>query len=298
VSFDLFFQIKLTYPEQTCYITLQQHAPSQQVYSHTSISHFITIFLSAIKMTSTASLSTSKQPAAASRKPVTKFLVVCGAYETDDAWFFGSFVGCCRALQALGVDGEFWSCFPVRQYFEVWESVTFGQNAPGASVEDRKEIAIFTKADFKDQPKIWTHWDSSRREELPSTVLDSVQDLSKELEAMDILNLILMSHGDPSGIDLGGQTLMNQALADALGKLKPGVRINVMAQSCRSGAFLETTIAKNQNQGLVDTSSQHTQNSYGARLSISGRNRNSQFSGAFLQSLGFALDPDTSNWTL
>ena len=243
-------------------------------------------------------MSTSEQPAAASRKSVTKFLVVCGAYETDDAWFFGNFVGFCRALQVLGVDGQFWSCFPVRQYFEVWDSVEFGGKGPGESVEDRKEIAIFTNGDFNDQPELWTHWDPSRRQELPSAVLDFVQDLSKELEAKDILNLVLMSHGNPLGIDSGGQTLTNQALAETLSKLKHGVRVNVIVQSCHSGSFVETIKAKNQNQGLVHTSSQHAQSSYSARLSISGRFRNSQFSGAFLQSLGFAVDPDTSNWTL
>ncbi|KAL2042091.1 hypothetical protein N7G274_005279 [Stereocaulon virgatum] len=243
-------------------------------------------------------MSTSEQPAATSRKPVTKSLVVCGADDTKDAWFFGNFVGFCRALQVLGVDGEFWSCFPVRQYFEIWDSVKFGEKGPGISVEDRKELAVFTKADYNNQRKFWTHWDSSRREELPSAVLDFVKDLSEELEASDILNLILMGHGNTSGIKLGGQTLRNQALADALSRLKPGVRVNVIVQSCHSGAFVETIKAKNQKLGLIHTSSQQTQSSYPARLSISGRHRNSQFSGAFLQSLGFAVDPDASDWTL
>ena len=83
------------------------------------------------------------------QQPITKFLIVCGAKAASDSWLFGNFLGFCRALQILGVEGDFWSCFPIRQYFDgLYDSIKFGKRGTGESPEEQESIEIFTKAQY------------------------------------------------------------------------------------------------------------------------------------------------------
>lgn len=89
-------------------------------------------------------------------RPTTKFLVVCGTKSVADDWLFGNFLGFCRALILLGVEGDFWSCFPSREYFQSpYDNVKFGTRGSSQAPEDQQAIEIFSKAEFYNGEKFW-----------------------------------------------------------------------------------------------------------------------------------------------
>lgn len=62
-------------------------------------------------------------------------------------------------------------------------------------MEDRKEIAIFTKVEFHKLEHILWVSEVKSAGTTPSAVLDFVQALSKELVAKDIFKILLVFHG-------------------------------------------------------------------------------------------------------
>lgn len=233
------------------------------------------------------------------QQSVTKFLVVCGAKSASDSWLFGNFLGFCRALKILGVEGDFWSCFPIREFFEGHHnSISFGRRGTGQSPEDQEALEIFTKADFYSGKRFWDQVSWERAEQLSGDVLSYTESQAKKLEAGDIFNIILIGHGTEEGTSLGGEILQAKDLAKALDNFRPKVRVNVVVQSCHSGVFMDKISAKNQRQRFVHTSSSSNELSWTAQISPSERFRNSVFSGAFLRSLGLAVSPETTDWTL
>ena len=223
---------------------------------------------------------------------VTRFLVVCGAHQIKDAWFFGNFLGVCRALMSLGVNESFWNCFPVGEYFAEgdFDTIKFGRQESGW-----KPIEIYSKHTWKTRQPFWRHFSSAEKDSLVTQVISHIDKMAQELVAGDIFNLILIGHGGPKGIILGGNEFLTSSLALALDRFKINVRVNVVMQCCYSGAFADKIQALNQPQRFVYTSAQAGQVSYPDGRSPSGRFRNSKFSGAFLRSLGFAHDPRTKD---
>ncbi len=232
-------------------------------------------------------------------QPVSKFLVVCGAGSASDSWLFGNFLGFCRALKVLGVEGDFWSCFPIREYFDGRDdSIGFGRRGTGESPEEQEAMEIFTKADFYNGERFWNQVSGDRVERLSDDVLGYTESQFKKLVAGDIFNIILIGHGTEEGTSLGGKILRAKDLAKALDNFRPEVRVNVVVQSCHSGIFMDKISAKQQRQRFVHTSSSSKELSWAAQISPSGRFRNSVFSGAFLRSLGLAVSSETTDWTL
>ena len=233
----------------------------------------------------------------AQRQPTTRFLVVCGVVKIDDAWFFGNFLGFCRALMSLGVKETFWNCFPIGEYFDrgQYDNIKFGRQGSGWT-----PIEVYSKHNWTNRQKFWRHFSPAEMDTLVVEVISHINKMAQELVAGDIFNLVLIGHGEPTtGISLGGNQFLPTSLAMALDNFKANVRVNVVIQACHSGAFADRIQARNQPQRFVHTSSQEDQLSYSDSRSPSGRFRNSRFSGAFLRSLGFAHDPSTKdNWSL
>lgn len=91
--------------------------------------------------------------AAGARKPTVKFLVVCGVAATDNPWCFGNFVGVCRVLQRVRITGEFWSSFPVREYFrEEKDNIKFGRTDKHGCTP----IDIYTEHVWRTLEPFWT----------------------------------------------------------------------------------------------------------------------------------------------
>ena len=231
----------------------------------------------------------------AQRQPTTRFLVVCGVQKVTDCWFFGNFLGFCRTLMSLGVKENFWNCFPVGEYFDgdEFDNIKFGRHDSGWT-----PIQVYSKHNWTHRQKFWRHFPPTEQDTLVVQVISHIDKMARELVAGDIFNLVLIGHGGQTGISLGGNKLLTTSLAMALDNFKVNVRVNVVIQSCYSGAFADRIQALNQPQRFVHTSAQAGQTSYPDSRSPSGRFRNSRFSGAFLRSLGFAHDPSTKdNWS-
>ena len=224
-------------------------------------------------------------------QPVTKLLVICGATSPSESWLFGTFLGICRALKLLDMEGDFWSCFPIHEHFNTHDSIKFGtRGTTGQTPEEEQEfIEIYTKADFDRGERFWEQiaWDR-----VSDDVLSYVESQAKKLAAGDVFSTILIGHGTEEGTRIGDKILRSEDLAKALDGFIPGVKVNVVVQSCDAGVFMDKISVKEQRRRFVHTSSSSIQ------TSPSGRFRNSVFSGAFLRSLGFAMSSGTTAWTL
>ena len=208
-------------------------------------------------------------------QPITKLLVICGATSPSESRLFGTFLGSCRALRILGIEGDFWSCFPTREYFNSQnESVKFGTRL--FPEEEQQPMEIFTKADFDCGEISWKQIASDR---VSNDVLSYTESQAKKLGAGDGFSIILIGHGTEEGTTIGNKILRNEDLARALDGFKAGVRVNVVVQSCDSGVFMDKIGVKGERKRFV-----HTDSSSG-EMSPSGRYRNCVFGGGFLRSL-------------
>ena len=241
------------------------------------------------------------------QQPVSKFLVVCGATDaSSDSWHFGNFLSFCRALRILGVEnGDFWSCFPIREYFDDGhhhDSIKFGRrgtNRQDSLVEQEAMIEILIKAEFYDGgEKFWDQIAGDRADGLCEDVLRYTETQSKKLVAGDNFSIILIGHGTEEGTSIGGKNLQAKDLAKVLDTFRPGVRVNVVVQSCDSGIFMDKISAKKERQRFIHNFISCDDLSWAAQISPSGRFPHSVFSGAFLRSLGLAVSAETTDWTL
>ena len=148
------------------------------------------------------------------QQPVSKFLVVCGATNAaSDSGLFGNFLGFCRALRSLGVEGgDFWSCFPIREYFDDGhhhDSIKFGRRGTNGqdSLVEQGNMEIFTKVDFYNGERFWDQIAGDRVDGLCEDVLRYTETQSKKLVAGDIFNIILIGHGTEEGTSIGSKIL-------------------------------------------------------------------------------------------
>lgn len=220
--------------------------------------------------------------AATSSKAVQKsraeFLVVCGAISKKDEWLFGNFVGICITLMTLEVAGEFWSAFPVGEYFQTHDNIKFGR-------EDGswKALEIYTRKRYENRERFWRQCDGEEQERLAERVIRQVDRMSQTLAANDSLTIILIAHGSTQGLKMGTKTLYYSQLANVLLRFRPRVQVNVVIQACHSEAFADLLSVQGQPARFTHTSCNADQRSYSDVRSPSGRFRNSCFSSAFLQ---------------
>ena len=218
----------------------------------------------------------------------TKLLVICGATSPSEISLFDTFLGICRAFKMLSMEGDFWNCFPIHEYFNAYpDSIKFGGGQ--SPKEDQEPIKIFTKADFDRGGRFW---EQISGEGFSDNIVRHTERQAEKLVIGDVFFIILIGHGTEEGTNIGNKILLAEDLAKALERFRPGVRVNVVAQSCDAGVFMNHISVKEQRQRFVHTASSSIQRS------PSGRFRNCVFSGAFLRSLGFGVSSETTGWTL
>ena len=245
-------------------------------------------------------MSTTQQ-----QQPVSKFLVVVGAIDaSSDIWHFGNFLGFCRALRILGVEnGDFWSCFPLQEYFEDGhhDSVKFGRRGKDGqnSLVGQENMEVFTQAEFNDEEKrFWEQISGDRVDELADDVLRYTEFQGKKLVAGDIFNIILIGHGTEEGTSIGDKILQAKDLAKVLDTFRPGVRVNVVVQSCDSDIFMDKISVKKERKRFIHTFIMCDDWSWAALISPSGRFPHFVFSGGFLRNLGLVGSAERTDWTL
>ncbi|KAK4696666.1 hypothetical protein P7C71_g1305, partial [Lecanoromycetidae sp. Uapishka_2] len=228
------------------------------------------------------------------RKPAVKLLIVCGVTDVDHSWFFGNFLGFYRMLHRPGVDEDFKSSYPIREYFDENQSVKFGRKGSA----DWTPMEVYTKDDWKNNQPFWTQYSHQRWDDLVPDVLTYLRQAALTMIKDDIINVILLGHGSARGTSLGNEYLSSDQLAAAFDRFKSGVQVNLVVQSCQSGIFTDKIQAANQQERYVHVSASAYQSSWADLRSPSGNYRNSVFSGAFLRNLGYAVDQSATARTL
>lgn len=233
------------------------------------------------------------------RAPEQKFLVVCGVYTIRDVHFFGNFLGFARSLQRLGVSKEFWSTFPIQQYFEqgLYDNIKFGRKD---FVDNWAALEIYTKRNYEQRERFWKQYDASTQSTtLHHDIISHIAHYAIRLSQGDIFSVIFIGHGSSEGIQLGNTLFKYESLVNSLERFHPGVTLNVILQSCKSGSFAQKFATHDQREVFVHSSVDALSPSTSDVRSPCGRYRNSKFSGAFLESLGFAhKNGRSTSWSL
>ncbi|KAK9318789.1 hypothetical protein V1517DRAFT_95078 [Lipomyces orientalis] len=230
----------------------------------------------------------------------TRHLVVCGVVETRDVWLFGDFLGFVATLKEHGVHETFINSFDLDKYFrdEGFTDVKFGgrEEIGDDDWDSDDHIVMYTKWEWEHRSPWWIQVKPQEERTLGSKVLDWIREQANESKPKDIVSIILIGHGSPEGITLGGVNFSPSDLAGACSLFRTDVQVNVVVKACHSGTFASAFRVTNQRNIYVHTSAQVNEKSYSARRSISGL-RNSHFGQAFVRTLGLTRDID-DNWTL
>ena len=242
---------------------------------------------------------TKHENSSSTQAPEQKFLVVCGVDTIRDVHFFGNFLGFARSLQRLGVTRQFWSIFPIQQYFEqgLYDNIKFGRKD---FVDNVPALDISTKRDYEQRERFWTQYDASiQSAKLHHDIISFITHYALRLSDGDMFSVILIGHGSGEGIQLGNTLFKYESLVDCFEKFHPGVRLNVILQGCKSESFAHKFSAHDKRQAFVHSSVDALSPSTSDVRSPVGRYRNSKFSGAFLESLGFAhKNGRSTSWSL
>lgn len=240
-----------------------------------------------------------------SLSPSTNHLVVCGALDKPrDEWLFGDFLGFASVLREHSVNGRFINSFDLKKYFAQTglNDIKFGTRPEIADGEDRPSedhISVYSRWDFEHRTPWWDQLkpQDAKGNGVVNRVLEWINECAQQTKAVDVVSIVLIGHGGPSGISLGGATLSPAALASACSALPQGVQVNIVVKACQSGVFAEGFKAGNRKNVYVHTSAKSDESSWSTGRSISGRTRNSVFGGAFVRTLGLMRDPEEI-WTL
>lgn len=234
--------------------------------------------------------------------PSTNHLVVCGVTDVESSWLFGDFLGFTIALREQSVHGTFLNCFDLATYFGTtpYNDLKFGRRweiPDGEDWDSGGELAVYTRWDFEHRTRWWTQL---RDYEAPNTVtmvMEWISHCTQTTGSGDVVSIILIGHGSPDGVCLGGSLLTPESLASACSFLHPDVQVNIVVKSCFSGRFLQAFQTSGRAKNYIHTSAKKNEKSYSERRSISGRLRNSVFGASFVRTLGLMQDPE-ENWTL
>ena len=211
---------------------------------------------------------------------------------------FGDFLGFVKTLQKLGINGEFWSCFPVTEFFDqgTYTDIKFGRK----SGFDWKPMEVLTKFEFQHRAPFWRQFPAhepvqgNAATSLKQNVECHIGQVATKLQSGDIFNIILIGHGEDLLIEMAGEPFHVRDFTNLLNHFRNGVRINLVVMACQSGSFIDTIKVRNQPDRLIHTSSTATHSSFSDQRSPSGRFRNSRFTGTFLASLGLMAPPTRS----
>lgn len=234
--------------------------------------------------------------------PSTNHLVVCGVTDLASSWLFGDFLGFTTALREQAVYGTFLNCFDLERYFASMphNDIKFGRRweiPDGEDWDSGGELAIYTRWDFERRTRWWTQLRGNEAPNVVKMVMEWISRCTRTTGPGDVVSIILIGHGAPSGICLGGSRLTPESLASACSLLHPGVQVNIIVKCCYPGSFLQAFQTSGRAKGYVHTSAAKNEKSYSERRSISGRFRNSAFGPSFVRTFGLMQDSE-ENWTL
>lgn len=156
---------------------------------------------------------------------------------------------------------------------------------------------MYTRWDFEHQTRWWTQLRQHEAPNAVTKVMEWVARCTRTTGPGDVVSIILMGHGEPSGICLGGSLLTPESLANACSLLHPNVQVNIVVICCYSGSFLQAFQSSGRGKAYVHTSATENEKSYSERRSIFGRFRNSAFGSSFVRTFGLMQDPE-ENWIM
>jgi hypothetical protein len=153
-----------------------------------------------------------------SPRNTTSHLVVCSAVKEKDVWLFGDFLGFTSALreQSPPIYGTFISCFDLEQYFVATEykDVKFGRRGEFGddnNWDSEDGIVMYTRLEFEHRTRWWEQLNQGERRRVIPRVLEWIRTRTQEAQPGDIVSIILIGHGSPEGIILGGDQGSQQA---------------------------------------------------------------------------------------
>ncbi|KAL9098560.1 MAG: hypothetical protein Q9163_005805 [Psora crenata] len=237
------------------------------------------------------------------QRPKSFNLVVCGAKNArSDGFIFGDFLGFSMAMQQKNVGGDFWSCFPLEEHFEVLgqlqppvTDIKFGKFGPNRD----QALHTYSKFDFNHRTA-W--WKQVGRRTLKDDTLAWIVSKTALAKSGDVVNIILESHGrSGGGVVLGEYVLWPQELINATRGFNEEVQVNIITGACYGGTFMDVVRAEGQYYRYVQVAESQGDVAYSATRSISNRIRNSRFSQAFCMSLarldvhGLQGEPSTAS---
>lgn len=173
------------------------------------------------------------------------------------------------------------------QSIQVWPSLGDSEDKEWTSHD---EIVVYTRFDYEHRTRWWEQVE-------PATAVTRVLKWLDGLASKpgDVINIVLIGHGSPDGVDLRGQVLGPVELTSRCSRFLD-VRINVVVKACYSGVFAKAFKVSDQRKIYVHTSANSNQRSWSNRRSISGHFKNSVFGVAYVRTLGLMKDPD-ENWS-
>lgn len=227
--------------------------------------------------------------------PSTKHLVVCGVTDVRSSWLFGDFLGFTTALREQAIYGTFLNCFDLDQYFATtpFDDIKFGRRW---EIPDG-EIAIYTRWEFEHRTRWWTQLGQHEAPNAVTKVMEWVARCTRTTGPGDVISIILIGYGTPSGIYLGGSLLTPELLASGCSSLHPDVQVNIVVKCCYSDSFLRAFQAPGRGKAYIHTSATENETSCSEQRSVPGRFRNSAFGSSFVRTFGLMQVPE-EHWTL
>ncbi|KAJ5537679.1 hypothetical protein N7494_007158 [Penicillium frequentans] len=213
-------------------------------------------------------------------------LVACTSYDAQaDGWIFSDFMAACMLLKDRNVNGDFYSCFPVKEHFQFLASQPSAMNSIKFGYFGNKRadaLYEYTRDQFH-KGDIW--WSPVRREEIRRRIENWVSQKAKAAKCGDVVNIILLGHGDPKrGLDSGGDFLHHEVLAQQTAHFRSAVQVNFILDFCYSGVFKNALQDLGRRECHVSTSADADNQSWSHNQSGSGRYRNGRFMTALVES--------------
>jgi peptidase C13-like protein len=156
-----------------------------------------------------------------------------------------------------------------------FKDIKFGRHWEIPEDEDwtsHNEIVVYTRLDHEHRTQ-W--WEQIKPEDTITKVFEWLDGRIIASKPGGIITVMLIGHGSPDGVNLGGQILNPAALTSRCSRFPADVQISIIIKACYSGVFAKAFKVSNQRKIYVHTSAKSDQRSFsGRRSAISGRVRN------------------------
>ena len=154
-----------------------------------------------------------------------------------------SSAGCAGSAQMLNQFAARDNCFDLDRYFATtpFDDIKFGRRweiPDGENWKSGDELAIYTRWDFEHRTRWWTQLGQHEAPNAVTNVMEWVARCTRTTGPGDVVSIILIGHGTPSEIYLGGSLLTPESLASGCSSLHPDVQVNIVVKCCYSGSFL------------------------------------------------------------